>query len=177
LQQRVKYAKNENFSVKVRWIPTHQTEDMKAKKFGKFDKLLLLKTCCRMLLNVSQFENYCQRDPRYIWMCPDAPPYRYKRVSPIKDHLRSNWIANCINGTQDRPYSAMIWMAREGNKLLLLRKHHNPTELSYDSVVTQPVTQIWLDLREKCRHCIPRVQAGEKYEDFSGNKRLLKANW
>jgi hypothetical protein len=99
----------------------------------------------------------CQRDPRYIRMCLDAPPYRWKRDSPIKDHLPSNWIANCINWTQDRPHSAMIWMAREGNKLLLLRKHHNPTELSYDSILTQMAIYFWLELRGKCRQYIPHV--------------------
>jgi hypothetical protein len=36
----------------------------------------------------------------------------------------------------------MIWMAQEGNKLLLLRKHHNPTELSYDSILTKPAIPI-----------------------------------
>jgi len=71
----------------------------------------------------------------------------------------------------------MILMAREGNKLLLLRKHHNPTELSRDSILTNPAIPIWLDLREKCRQYIPHVQAEEKYEDSNGNNRLLKANW
>jgi len=68
-------------------------------------------------------------------------------------------------------------MAREGSKLLLLRKHHNPTELSCDSVLTKPAIPISLNLREKCRHYIPHMQAGEKYEESSGNNRLLKANW
>lgn len=150
---------------------------MKAEKSGNFGKLLLLKTCSQMLRNVSQFENHCQRDTRYIWMFLDAPTYRCKKDSPIKDHLGSKWIANCINGTQDRPHSAMIWMAREGNKLLLLRKPHNPTELSYNSVLKQPAAPIWLDLREKCMQYLPHVQAGEKYADSSGNNRLLRANW
>ena len=152
-------------------------EDMNTIKSGKFDELLLLKTCSRILRNVSQFENHCQRILRYIWKCLDAPPHHHKRDSPIKDHLRSNWITDCINGTQDRPHSATIYMAREGNKLLLLRIHHNPTELSYDSIQTQPATPIWWDLREKFRHYIPHVQAGDKYEDSTGNNRLMKANW
>jgi hypothetical protein len=36
----------------------------------------------------------------------------------------------------------MIWMAREGNKLLLLRKPHNPTELSYNSILKQSATPV-----------------------------------
>jgi hypothetical protein len=160
MQPRVKYAENEYFIVKIRWNQTHQTEYTTAKKYSQFYNFFKLKTCSRMLRNVSQFAYHCQRGPRYAWMCLDAPPYRYKGDSPIKDHLGSNWIANCTNGTQDRPHSVMIWMAREGNKLLLLRKHHNPTELSYDSILTQPATPIWLDLREKCRHYIPHVPSG-----------------